>query len=229
MSREEGREKRDPRDWSGAAGWSAVRALREVDRESRLTVVSEEPLGTYLRVLLTEYVAGRRGEAELMLADARAYQALGAGLVAGSQVVAVDVWGQRAMLADGQELRYDGLLLATGAKPATLATTPLNDVDIIGLRTLQDARRIRSTVLSGGRVVVVGGGPVGVKLTIALIEASARPVLVVSSGQILSQIADAEAACLVQNHLARAGADIRLGSGIATPDPRAGQACGVGA
>lgn len=199
---------------NSAAGLAALRAIRTLDDNGHVTVVSAEPRPVYSRVLLTPFIAGRLPEKALYLADAGEYRKLRAKLLSGVTAAALDASRREVVLDDGRVLSYDALLIATGACAAFPRGTPVGLSGIQGLRTLEDARAIREAVARRRKVVVVGAGPVGLKLTCALCEAGASPDVVVTSSHILSQVADAEAAAIVQAHLGRHGVRFRLDAAV---------------
>ncbi len=199
---------------NSVAGLSAVRAIRAIDREGSITVVSEERHLPYSRVLLTHYVAGKLRTDDLFLIQEAFYQKMRVRLLRGVRAVRV-VPGERGVeLDDGRWLRYDAVLVATGARPYFPAVFARGPEGVLGLRTLEDAVRIREAALSGSQIAIVGGGPVGIKLACALQEAGLSPTLLVSSPHILSQVADQEAAAIIERHLARAGVRVRCGVNV---------------
>lgn len=199
---------------NSAAGLAALRAIRALDDAGQVTLVAAEARPAYSRVLLTPFIAGRLPEEALYLADAGEYRRLRAELLSGVAAAALDVSRREVMLDDGRVLPYDALLLATGACAAFPRGTPVGLTGIQGLRTLEDARAIREAVARRRRVAVIGAGPVGLKLTCALCEAGAPPDVVVASSHILSQVADGEAAAIVQAHLGRYGVRFHLDAAV---------------
>ncbi|MQL52921.1 NAD(P)/FAD-dependent oxidoreductase, partial [Desulfofundulus thermobenzoicus] len=103
---------------SSAAGVAAVETLRRLGgREHRITVVTAEPVPAYSRCLLPDLLAGRKTEAAIGLRPPDFYRRLGVELLAGVAAVALRPQEKRVVLADGRELAYDRLLVATGAGP----------------------------------------------------------------------------------------------------------------
>lgn len=196
---------------NGAAGLSAVRAIREVDRAGSIALVGEEPYPSYSKVLLTHYIAGRLSREDVFLVDEGFERRYGVDVLLGTRAATLDPEESRVDLSDGRSLRYDALLIAAGAYPVLPLAFRRRVDGVIGLRTLDDARRLRNAALSGERVVIVGGGLVGIKLGCALREAGLSPELLVSSSRILSQVADHEAAMIIQQHLSDNGLRLRFG------------------
>ncbi|MDT0465680.1 NAD(P)/FAD-dependent oxidoreductase [Streptomyces gibsoniae] len=165
------------------AGLSAARSLRRRGYDGRLVVIGDEPHRPYDRPPLSkEYLAGAIGEAELALE--RDDEDLQAEWVLGARATGLDRTERAVRLADGREIRADGVVVATGAAARTLpGTEGLAGVHV--LRTLDDARALRDDLARGGRLVVIGGGFVGAEvastayalgLDVTVIEAAPTPL-----------------------------------------------------
>ncbi|WBO68523.1 NAD(P)/FAD-dependent oxidoreductase [Streptomyces camelliae] len=165
------------------AGLSAARSLRKRGYDGRLVLVGEEPHRPYDRPPLSkEFLAGAIGEAELALE--RDDEDLQAEWVLGTRATGLDRTERAIRLADGREIRADGVVIATGAAARTLpGTEGLAGVHV--LRTLDDARALRDGLALGGRLVVIGGGFVGAEvaatayalgLDVTVVEAAPTPL-----------------------------------------------------
>lgn len=167
------------------AGLSAARSLRKQGYDGRLVVIGDEPHRPYDRPPLSkEFLTGAVAEADLTLEtddeDLRAEWLLGA------RATGLDVDGTDRVvrLADGREVRADGIVIATGAAARTLPGTD-GLAGVHTLRTLDDARALRAELALGGRLVVIGGGFIGAEvastayalgLDVTVIEAAPTPL-----------------------------------------------------
>ncbi|WP_316767343.1 NAD(P)/FAD-dependent oxidoreductase [Streptomyces sasae] len=165
------------------AGLSAARSLRQRGYDGRLVVIGEESHRPYDRPPLSkEFLAGTIGEADLALE--RDDEELHAEWLLGSRATGLDRTARAIRLADGREVRADGVVIATGAAARTLpGAEGLAGVHV--LRTLDDARALRDDLARGGRLVVIGGGFVGAEvastayalgLDVTVIEAAPTPL-----------------------------------------------------
>ncbi|MFG3019540.1 NAD(P)/FAD-dependent oxidoreductase [Streptomyces sp. NPDC048254] len=165
------------------AGLSAARSLRQRGYDGRLVVIGDEPHRPYDRPPLSkEFLAGTLGEADLALE--RDDEELRAEWLLGARATGLDRAGRAIRLADGREVRADGVVVATGAAARTLpGTEGLAGVHV--LRTLDDARALRDDLARGGRLVVIGGGFVGAEvastayalgLDVTVVEAAPTPL-----------------------------------------------------
>ncbi|MEU9434988.1 FAD-dependent oxidoreductase [Streptomyces sp. NPDC048252] len=144
------------------AGLSAARSLRKQGYDGRLVVIGDELHRPYDRPPLSkEFLAGTLGEADLAL-EAQD-EDLGAEWLLGTRASGLDRTDRAVRLADGREVRVDGLVIATGAAARKLpGSDGLAGVHV--LRTLDDARALRDELARGGRLVVIGGGFIGAEV-----------------------------------------------------------------
>jgi nitrite reductase (NADH) large subunit len=202
---------------NSAAALSAVRAVRAHGGTARITMVSAEACPAYSPVLTTYYLRDKVAEEALYLCTAADYEELGVECRFGVAALALDAEARTVALSDDSEVQYDQLLIATGAAPRRLdgGLDPGAAEEVCYLRTLADARRIRERAVGAGRVVVLGAGLVGLQVATALARPERRVTCVVSSGQLLSQNIDAQAAALLRAHVERsANIGFVFGAGV---------------
>ena len=196
------------------AGLRAVETLRRDGYDGRVVLIGAEPTLPYDRPPLSkQLLAGEVGPDDIALRRA-SYDDLDLELRLGTRAVSLDLAGKRVALDDGEQVGFDGLVLATGSAPRRLPRTP--DLDgLFVLRTLEDALAIRATLDANPRVVVVGAGFIGSEvaatcrlrgLDVTVLEALPAP-LVRGLGPVLGMVCGE----LHRDH----GVDLRLGVGVA--------------
>ena len=154
-----------------------------------LTVVGEEAEAAYNRVLVADLGVGRTTAGALALADAAALIADGVNVRIGVRVRRVDRARQKVLLSDGSSPGYERLVFATGSRPVipNLAglnpdpAAPVLPAGVTALRELADAAVLHAAVAGGKRVVVLGGGILGLETALAAAEEGAT-VTVVHNG-----------------------------------------------
>jgi len=166
------------------AGLRAVEALRERGFDGRLVWVGAEAHAPYDRPPLSKEILRGEWEPERIALARGGVEALGAELRFGARAEGLDTAARRVRLAGGEQLAWDGLVIATGAAPRRLPGQP--DLDgVFALRTLDDALAIRAALARRPRVVVVGAGFVGAEvaascrtlgLEVAMVEALGNPL-----------------------------------------------------
>ncbi|MGF7235546.1 MAG: NAD(P)/FAD-dependent oxidoreductase [Frankia sp.] len=152
---------------AGLAGFRAAERLREREFNGRIVIVGEEPHRPYNRTHLSKQMLAGPGR----LDDLRltSYRRLDAIWRLGRRAASIDPARQILTLADGEELRYDGLIAATGVAPRFLAGSPMSSQYVWALRDLRDGG-------AGGRRghprappnVVVGSGFIGCEVAASL-------------------------------------------------------------
>ena len=155
---------------AGQAGARAAEAMRKAGFAGRVVLIGEEPEPPYERPPLSKAVLlGERPPESCRVLPADFYAANGVELITGMRVGALDAKARRVTLADGRSLAYDKLLLTTGGRVRTLRFAPLGRPVVHYLRSLADSLALRDSLLPGRRLVVIGGGFLGLE-----VAASAR-------------------------------------------------------
>ncbi|CRM44703.1 Rhodocoxin reductase [Pseudomonas sp. 31 E 6] len=152
---------------AGHAGGRAALTLREEGYTGRLILIGDEPHLPYERPPLSKgLLQGTADLAGCSLCDSARMAELNIEHIAGNPVTQLQPRQQRLQLADGQWLAYAGLLLATGGRARRL---PQAQANVLYLRTHDEALTLRSALRPGTRLVIVGGGFIGLE-----VAASAR-------------------------------------------------------
>jgi 3-phenylpropionate/trans-cinnamate dioxygenase ferredoxin reductase subunit len=154
----------------GLAGAKTAEALRTEGFDGRIVLLAEEPEAPYERPPLSkEYLRGESPRAKARVHPDGFYAEHDIDLRTGTEATAIDAAAGELALADGERMRYDRLLLATGARPRRL-DVPGADLDgVLTLRDLPDADALRSRLAAATHLVVIGAGWIG-----AEVAASAR-------------------------------------------------------
>ena len=196
------------------AGLRACETLRHGGHEGRLVVVGAEEHLPYDRPPLSkQLLAGTCEVEQVFLKPAEEYGGLDLDLRLGRRAVSLDVGGREVTLDGGERLAFDGLVIATGARPRALpGTPPLEGIHL--LRTLDDCLSLRDALEQAGHVVVVGAGFIGSEvastchkrgLDVTVLEALPTPLV-----RALGEEMGAACAALHHDH----GVDLRTGVGV---------------
>lgn len=188
-------------------GMAACRLLEELTRLApdlyQITVVGEEPFAGYNRVMLSPLLCGGTDEKTITTYPHQWYRERDIRLITGSPVVAIHRHRRQVITAAGHVLDYDRLLLATGAAPRQL---PVDGVALQGVMSFRDLHDVRTLLsLPTARVVVVGGGFLGLEAADALVKQGHDVTLVHSRGHLLNQQLDEAAGHRLQQDLEARG------------------------
>ncbi|RKT86319.1 3-phenylpropionate/trans-cinnamate dioxygenase ferredoxin reductase subunit [Saccharopolyspora antimicrobica] len=163
---------------ASVAGWRAAQELREQGFDGQLVIIGAEPHRPYDRPPLSkEFLAGKLQPEELALGSEQEEADLAAEWRLGVAAVRLDTRRGAVVLADGSEVRVDGVVLATGSARLSLP----GGGEVPGchrMRTIDDALALREDISAGARVVVVGGGLIGTEIASSCRALGAQVTLV---------------------------------------------------
>jgi nitrite reductase (NADH) large subunit len=170
-----------------------------------ITVVGEEPLPGYNRILLSPVLSGEMTRDDIKLQDPEWYERHGMALQLGQKVTAIDRLRRKVRIQDGKSLSYDRLLLATGSLPIRL---PLPGADFAGVATYRDLADTESLIAAAQpqrRAVVIGGGLLGLEAANGLAARGMEVTVVHLMPWLMERQLDREAAGAVQSRLEKRG------------------------
>lgn len=179
----------------GLAGANAAFALREQGFRNRVVLVSEEAETPYERPPLSkDYLRGEKPLEKAFVRPPEDYDAQGVELLRSSRAVTLDPATRLLNLADGTNLRYDALLIATGAEPRHLEGLPAQLEGINHLRDVADADALRAAAIEAGAIAVVGGGWIGSEVAASLRQLGREVTLVSPDERPLERVLGPEVA-----------------------------------
>ncbi|MDE1180483.1 anthranilate 1,2-dioxygenase system ferredoxin--NAD(+) reductase [Paraburkholderia sp.] len=173
---------------AGHAARRAAESLRERDADVRIVMIGAEPELPYDRpVLSKDALMNHDGEHRAFIRDAAYYDAQRIELRLGVSVVSIDRAQQVVQLDDGSTLGYARLLLATGSRVRRF-TGPVDDgVTLHYVRTVADARALRAALAPGKRVVVLGGGFIGLEVAASAATLGCTAVVIEPAAALLQR------------------------------------------
>ena len=197
---------------NGPAAVACVRAIREEDRSGRIVMVSPEANEPYSRITVPELMVGEIGEEDIYFVPGF-YREYGVETRLGARVAKLRPEEHLAVLDSGEELSYDRLLLATGARPYL---PDWADGSLKGMYTLwdkADAEEIRRQIRPGETAVIAGAGLVAFQAARAL-NAFGMKVTLAARRFIMSRQLDAKAAEILKNAAESCGVRVLLHTSV---------------
>jgi nitrite reductase (NADH) large subunit len=200
-------------------GMAAARLVDELAKTAlgryAVAVIGDEPRLAYNRVLLSSVLAGEMASHEIELRPAAWWRDRGVTVKYGSVVSEIDVGRRELKIAGEESIEFSRLVLATGSAPLRLNVP---GADLSGVHTFRDSRDVDLLLTLAAkekRVVVVGGGLLGLEAAYGLAKAGAPVTLVHLMDRLMERQLDAPAAALLKSLVERKGIQILLNASTA--------------
>jgi nitrite reductase (NADH) large subunit len=200
-------------------GMAAARLVDELAKcalgRYAIAVIGDEPRLAYNRVLLSSVLAGEATSAEIELKPASWWRDRGVTLKYGSRASAIDMAARQVTMANGKVVSFSKLVLATGSNALRL---PVPGGDLEGAHTFRDSRDVDLLIglaAQKKRVVVVGGGLLGLEAAYGLAKAGSSVTLIHLMDRLMERQLDAHAGALLKTLVERKGVTVLLNANTA--------------
>jgi 3-phenylpropionate/trans-cinnamate dioxygenase ferredoxin reductase component len=199
----------------GQAAVQAIDTLRRKGFTGNIVLIGDEPWLPYQRPPLSKkYLAGALERERLLLRPAHFYESHSIETRLGRRVEEVSRREQRLRLDDGSSVAYDALLLATGSRARPLAA-PGTDLDgVYFLRTIADVARIRADWAPGRRLVIVGGGYIGLEVAATARELGLEVTVLEMADRVMNRVVCPQISAFYEAEHARHGVRILSNSRV---------------
>ena len=201
---------------AGQAASSLMVRLRKQGFEGEILLIGDEPHLPYQRPPLSKkYLAGELARERLLLRQAGWYEKNAIDLRLGQTASRIDPLAKEVQLSDGETITYDQLALTTGARPRRLPAAIGGDLPgVFMMRDLADADALAGAMSPGRRVLVVGGGYIGLEAAAEAAKKGLEVTLIEAAERILQRVASAETADYFRDLHRSHGVTIREGVGL---------------
>jgi 3-phenylpropionate/trans-cinnamate dioxygenase ferredoxin reductase component len=174
---------------AGHAAGQAAASLRQEGHEGEIVIIGDEPHIPYQRPPLSkQYLSGEHGLEKVHLRPARFYADKGITVKTGVRVEQIDIAAHTVTTDTGEVIGYEKLLMATGARPRRLAIPGCDLAGIHYLRGIDDVDGIRAEMAPGKRMVIVGGGYVGLEVASVAVESGLEVHVLEMEPRILQRV-----------------------------------------
>ena len=195
-------------------GMAAARFVDELAQRAlgryAVAVIGEEPRLAYNRVLLSALLADEVGFGDIELKPARWWRDRGVTLRYGERATQVDAAARNVTLAGGAQLAFSKLVFATGSQPIRPEIPGMDLPGVLTFRDVDDVNAIAATKAAGVRVVVIGGGLLGLEAAYGLAKAGARVTLLHLMDRLMERQLDQRAALMLKRAVEAKGIAVRL-------------------
>ena len=205
----------------GAAGASCAARLRRLNEDAEIIIIERTNEVSIANCGLPYYVSGVINEREKILVSTpeKFKSWFNIDVLLNTEALSINRDSKTVSLSNGEELNYDKLVLAQGASPIVPPFEGMNKDKTFIVRNLNDADKIKNYVQQNNskKVVVVGGGFIGIEMAENLIEMGLETTLVELGNQILAPV-DEEIASVAQNEMRDNGVNLILSDGVKSFD-----------
>ena len=200
---------------AGQAGASLAAKLRALGFAGRLTLIGEEPAPPYQRPPLSkDYLLGEMDLERLYLRNAAFWEEHGVTLRLGQKVTGIDPVA-RTVTVGQESIPYDQLALTTGSVPRRLPAAIGGDLEgVYTVRTLADVDAMRPEFRAGARVVIIGGGYIGLEAAAVAAKLGLHVTVVEMAPRILQRVASPETSDYIRLEHQNHGVTILEGTGL---------------
>ena len=201
---------------AGQAGGESAAELRKLGYAGRILILGEEPQPPYKRPPLSKaYLAGTVQESGLYTMQPAQMEKVNIEFRGNARVAQIDRSAKTLHLADGTTQTYDKLVLATGGRARPLTVPGADAPNVFPLRTIADVNDIRARCEPGKRMVIVGGGFIGLEVAAVAIKLGLKVTVLEGLPRVLARVTVPEVSSFFERAHREAGVDLRTGAQLA--------------
>jgi NAD(P)H-nitrite reductase large subunit len=200
---------------NSAGGIGAAEAIREMDKEGSIIMISDEPYPSYSRPLISKYLTRERSLETMLFRPLEFYSQNNITSILGKKVKSLGLGDRTAEMENGEHISWEKLLIASGGVPIVPKMEGAGKRGIFTFTTLDDAKAIDEFIENANSAVVIGGGLIGISVTEALKKRGVKVTVVEMKDRILNTILDEQASSIAEEALKKAGIKIITGHTVA--------------
>lgn len=187
-----------------------VATLRQNAYGGRIILIGDEPELPYRRPPLSKtYLSGEATRESLLIRSSAAYDKLQVECWIGTQVLSIDRVKKNVLLSDGRVQPYTKLVLATGGRPRRLTDPGAQKPNVHYIRTLADIDQLQPGFTSGKRLLVIGGGYIGLEAAAVGIKSGLAVTVLEAAPRLLARVAAPEISAFYEDAHRRRGVEVR--------------------
>ena len=213
---------------AGHAGAQAAIALRQNKYEGSIAIVGDEPEIPYERPPLSkDFLAGEKPFERILIRPAAFWAQREIAMLTGKRVASVDPAAHEVTTADGEAIGYGTLIWAAGGSPRSLICSGHDLAGVHAIRTRADVERLMRELAATQRVVVIGGGYIGLEAAAVLTKLGKKVTVLEALDRVLARVAGAPLSRFYEAEHRAHGVDVRLGAMVECIEEQGGRAVGV--
>ncbi|SFJ16008.1 3-phenylpropionate/trans-cinnamate dioxygenase ferredoxin reductase subunit [Sphingomonas sp. NFR04] len=213
---------------SGHGGAQCAVALRQAGFAGTLAVIGEDPELPYERPPLSkDYLKGEKSFERILIRAPAFWEERAMTMLTGRRVVAVDAGAKTVTDATGVQIGYGALVWSAGGSARRLACSGHDLAGVHAIRTRRDVDQLLAELPATRRIVVIGGGYIGLEAAAALVKADKQVVVLEAMDRVLARVAGAPLSRFYEAEHRAHGVEIRTGAMVECLEERDGRVCGV--
>jgi len=200
---------------NGVAAVGCIEGIRSIDKESKITVISEEKHFVYGRPLISYFLEIKTDLERMKYRDSDFYEKMGCEVLYGRRAEKIDTDSKRVILDNGTEVPYTSFCVAAGSSPFI---PPFEGLDSVKkkftFQTLDDALELEKAINADSKVLIVGAGLIGLKCAEGIYGRVESITVCDLADRILSSIFDADSSEMMKKHIESKGIKFILGDTV---------------
>lgn len=193
---------------NGAAGLSAATALRERDATCSIVMISDENIHSYNRPMLTKSMLAGFDPSQITIYDEAWYDEHKILNLLQQKVNKIDPINKEVSLCDGNQLKYDRLVIATGAECFMPPIEGIEHEGVIAIRRISDTIKVKENLDEVKHVVVIGGGVLGLEAAWELSKTKCKVTVLELAPQIMGRQLDMNGSEMLETIIRQSGIDV---------------------
>lgn len=198
---------------NGAAGTTACEEIRKRNPVATIEIISSEDQLGYNRPMLTKGILAEVEVPDFYIKEEDWYKENNVRVTLNTTVVSVETDENILILSDGQTRKYDKLILATGARSFVPPMQGVDKIGVYAIRSLKDVKEIQQSLPFANKVVVIGGGVLGLEAAWEIKKAGKDVTIVQNSNFLMDRQLDEKASQLLRELTEKSGIKVSAGVG----------------
>lgn len=200
---------------NGAAGFNAAYSIRQRNETCSIVMLSEEGIFSYNRPMLTKSLLSNLEKDDILIQNRQWYQDKDIINILNSDITSINTKEKLVEFDDGKQIEYDKLIYALGADCFIPPIIGKDKNEVITIRNYQDVLKVRELMPSVKKVVVLGGGVLGLEAALSISNQGVNVTVLEVADKLMGRQLDEEAGELLGGLIKKAGIDIYLNAHIA--------------
>ena len=197
---------------NSTAAIACIEAIRTIDKQGEITVLSKEEQFCYGRPTISYCLAGLTDREHMNYRPLDFYEKMGVSVHLGVSAESIDADKKQVKASDGKKYSYDKLLVSTGSRPFVPFAEGLDKVkNVFTFMSYDDMEALDKAISPEKEVVVIGAGLIGLKCVEGIFDRVKKITVVDLATRVMPSVTEEESAAMIQSFLEKKGVEFVLG------------------